>query len=206
MGFLEQIKYDFQNANMDFHEIRSLEVQFKEFIKSELKPHYSTKFLQKLNNIEFFLWNADFNKPDLPEVQKINCYNNAMNQMMELINKLNLNMDEYKKSEYSTIAGDYVVGDKVSGDKAGRDINKADGDITFGNKTTFSAELNKLKNQLNEQIDDKELREELIGIVEDINKNQDDKEKSSQLVNKLWERGAQFMTILGPFAPLLFNL
>lgn len=205
MVFLEQIKYDFQNADMNFNEIKSLKAQLKSFIQSELKPHYSTKFMRQFSNINFFLWAPDITRPEPHQEQKEICYNDAMEKMMNLIDELLLNINEYKKSEYNSISGDYISGDKVSGDKAGRDINKAFGDITFGDKNTFSSELDNLKNKLNEGVEDKELKEELIHIVDDIHKNQDNKEKRSQLINKLWERGSQFMTILGPFAPILFS-
>ncbi|MEG1146946.1 MAG: hypothetical protein RSE21_05905, partial [Bacilli bacterium] len=157
--------------------------------------------MRQFSNINFFLWAPDITRPEPHQEQKEICYNDAMEKMMNLIDELLLNINEYKKSEYNSISGDYISGDKVSGDKAGRDINKAFGDITFGDKNTFSSELDNLKNKLNEGVEDKELKEELIHIVDDIHKNQDNKEKRSQLINKLWERGSQFMTILGPFAP-----
>lgn len=199
MIFLKQLKYEFQDADRDFKKVTMLKEQLKEFITSELKSHYSKKFMQEFSKINFFLWAPNSNNPDPKELQELNYYNDALNQTLNLIDKLLLNIEEYKKP-------DYIYQEYIYGDKAGRDINKAGQDITFGNKTTFSPELNTLKEQLSEGVDNIELKNELISIVDDINKHQNNKEKRTQLVNKLWERGSQFMTILGPFAPYLFGL
>lgn len=72
--------------------------------------------------------------------------------MCNLIDKILLNIEEYKKSNY--IHKEYILWDKVY-------RYKAIGDITFGNKTTISTELDNLKKKLNEEVDNKELKEEL---------------------------------------------
>ncbi|WP_270505590.1 hypothetical protein [Paraclostridium sordellii] len=204
MDFLEEIKESFRNlSENDFRKVQDLKKQLKSFIESQLKEHYSKKFIIKLNNIKFsqqYYFINDSNNLD----QNKDLFDNGIIDVCNLIDEILSNLEEYKKSDY--IHQEIVFGDKVYGDKSGRDIYKADGDITFGNKTTLSPELNSLKKRINEEVDEKELKEDLIRIIEDINKNQNNKEKKIQLANKLWERGAQFMTILGPFAPYLFGL
>ncbi|MCQ4699112.1 hypothetical protein NE452_16420 [Paeniclostridium sordellii] len=201
MIFLQQIKEQFENAQISSNQINPLRIQLRSFITSELKPYYSTMFMQKFKKIKFFKPYAIDNPYSVPKSEKEDYFNRGVEKMCNLIDEIISNIDEYKKPSPQLISGDVVFGDK-----AGRDINKAGADIVFGNKTNVDENLNKLKNELNRNVENSDLKNELIEIVDQINSNRNNKEKSKELVNKLWDRGSQFMTIIGPFAPYLFGL
>jgi len=211
MKFLEELKNEFTQTKHNSSEIKALKSRLETFLDTEIKSYYAESLKDKLKKIHFFvavvpfMWGDNSCTKQVSEEEKEKQYREAVDKMFDLINDIMDNYDEYKKLPTHAVSGDYVMGDKVSGDKAGRDLYKSGGDMVFGNQNILNKKLDELKDKINQEPIDGNLKSELLGIVEEIKDNQSNKDKKKELANKLWERGAQIMTILGPFAPLIFR-